>query len=275
MISISCAVYSSRFEWQLNLFWHNHKKLYKEDAYNKAHAIITNRNDPTDADITNVDWDIDVPYTLCKSFFDYDSSLDCNNGFFKPLNIQLGLQQIIEKFDDEEILEILDGDMFHMKPAPDIEVGDFEILVCDLYEKWHLKSLTDLNYVIDSAIEIKNPIFYNGGFVPIIGKVKTFKLLLNNWIQDHIRIVNENPHRTDIKWWAGMYSLQTACQNNKITMKSFNKCYIPNFNQIETEHYVTHYSVDPIFAKSKFPNVNLDNAPDNLFYNLIKEWLLR
>lgn len=273
MISVPCAVHNDYFKWQLQLFWYNHKKVYGGDAYNKAHAIIIKRNEIFQKSVDNCEWNIDVPHTMCDPYFDYDTKLSGMNGFFKPMNIQIGLKQIIKNFDDEEVLEILDCDMFHLKPAPMLEVGDSELYVCDLYENWHLQSLSYRNYVIAPLIQTNHSIFYNGGFVPIIGKVKTLKKILNTWIDVHTRIVVDNKDDRHVKWWAGMYALQVACQNREVQMKAFNGCYIPNLNTITPDHYIVHYSVDPVFKKSHGPyRLDCNTFPDNVFYNAVKEW---
>jgi hypothetical protein len=59
-------------------------------------------------------------------------------------------------------------------------------------------------------------------------------------------------------------------------MINADNCYFPGVNQLdEHNHYWAHYSVDRIFHKRSFPNVNIRDFPDNAFYNFIKEWLTR
>jgi len=272
MISVPCAVYINPFHWQLDLFWYNHKKVYGNNAYDKAHAIVIKRNVPTQPKVEEYTWEADIPHTMCESFFDYtDTRFE---PILSPVNIQIGLKQIINKFDDEQILEVLDCDMFHMKPVPEFTISDDEFLVCDLYEPWHLKSLTEHRQVVEPFLRINEPIFYNGGFVPIIGKVKTFKKILDMWIDIHIEIVKKYPDNKHFRWWAGMYALQVVCQNNGIKMTAFNKCYIPYGDKpMDPEHYISHYSVDYVFSKKIFPQVNTNRFPDNLFYNSVKEWV--
>jgi len=273
MISIICPPYHPQFEWQTDLFWFNHKKVYGENAYKTAFAAVLKRNSCDEPKHEIFNWKMDIPHMMCESVFDYETDIDVNNGYYRPLNIQVGLKQIIDKFSDDQIIEILECDMFHMKPSPVMAVNDDELLTCDLYENWHLYSLSKLKHVVDPFIKETDPIFYNGGFEPIIGNVRTFKKILNTWIDVHKIIIMNNSENSSIKWWAGMYSLQIACQTHKVKMITVNKCYIPSFNQIEDDHYACHYSVDSIFTKKTFPHIHLDKFQDNLFYNLIREWL--
>jgi hypothetical protein len=269
MISIPVAVNIPVFKMQLDLFWYNHKKLYGNDAYNKVMAIIIDKNDKQDRPRNNLLWDIDIPYKLCKSYNDF---IDVNpdESFYKPLNIQYGLSQVLNDFNEDQVIEILDCDLFHMKPHPEIHVNNDEIYVCDLYENWHLKSLTDNKDVIDIYFE-NNGNYYNGGFVPIIGKVKTFKKILHEWTEVHKHILSL-PHPYYKKWWAGMFALQASCEKNKITMIAKDTCYIPPINILNDNHYICHYCVDKIFNKKKYPTIEFDKFPNNIYYDSILEW---
>jgi hypothetical protein len=188
-----------------------------------------------------------------------------------PLNIQVGLKQILWKFDDDEILEIDDCDMLHFRPSPVTQVAPNTLLVSDVYERWHLASLTTNRHVIEPYFENGGK-YYNGGFVPIIGRVKTFKKILPEWIAVHIDILC-NDHPETIKWWAGMFALQAACEKAKVSMIEIDSCYAPPANEITSTQFVGHYAVDRLFDKRTFPQVDVNDFEDNPYYEIIREWL--
>lgn len=269
MISIPVAVNIFSFKMQLDLFWFNHKRIYGEDAYNKAMAVVINRNDQSGKTNNTLNWDIDIPHKICEPYSNY-IEVSPDHSYYKPLNIQYGLSQIINEFNDEQVIEVLDCDMFHLRKHAEMTPNDNEIFVCDLYENWHLISLTDNKNFIDIYFE-NNGRYYNGGFVPIVGKVKTFKKILHEWIEVHKHILTLD-HPSEKKWWAGMFALQAACEKKMVTMINKDTCYIPPVNEINNNHYICHYSVDPVFNKKVYPNINFDNFPNNVYYNTILEW---
>jgi len=270
MISIPVAVHTSLFQWQLDLFWHAHKSIYGANAYKKAFAIIIKRNNLRHPKQEELAWDIDIPHAMCESFFDMYPDETNADGLYVPLNIQTGLQQIIHSFPDEQVIEVLDCDMLHLRRHPDIMVRDDELVVDDIYEPWHLKSLSSNRHVIDIYFE-NGGRFYNGGFVPIIGKVKTFKKLLPEWIAVHRHILRRNLP-SSIKWWGGMFGLQAACEKKKVRMRAESYCYIPSINRLEDHHYIAHYSCDKKFDKKIYPRVDSSTFEDNLFYRTILGW---
>lgn len=271
LISIPTAVFNGWFEWQLDLFWHNHKKLYGVDAYKKAHAIIIKRNKPNENKCDYMNWNTDIPYSLCESHFDYRN--DLSNGNYLPINIQIGLQQILHKFSDDDTIEILDCDLFHLKKHPQFDVGYNEMYACDLYEQWHLFSMGKNKFVIEKYFK-NNGEYYNGGFVPIVVRVSTLKKIIEDWIWIHKDLVDtfSEGNYQDFRWWAGMYSLQAACERNKIQMISRDVCYFPNINQLNDDHYIAHYSCDPKFNKKKYPNIDYTSFIDNIFYRSVLDW---
>lgn len=269
MISIPIAANIPTHYHQLSLFWANHKDVYGNAAKDKAHAaiVLQEPNHP--------DWQLGIPNTIVKDCHSYHKLP--KEGGIVPLNIQIALQQILHQFNDTDILELLDCDMFHLRPAPDYNPGEKEFFINDIYEDWHLKSLTDNKHIIQPYL--KNDTGYLGGFVPIIGQTQTFKIILEDWIQTHISIYKAHPNNHLTRWWAGMYSFQTACANNNIKMTAKNNCYIPNVNNLEDHHYITHYCCDDKHFNKKIAlqninSVNIENLPDNLFYNKIKEYIV-
>ena len=269
MISIPIAVYNELFRFQLDLFWYAHKKIYSEKAKEKSFAIIVERNHSWELIPKKINWNININKKICKSYFDYNQKI-IEDGFLLPLNIQMGLLQIIDDFYDEQVLELLDCDMYHLRKHPIFEVEHDEMYVSNIYENWHLHSLTTNKNIISKYCKTNN--YFNGGFVPIVATKKTFKMILNDWIFFHQDIVSSHKENNQIKWWAGMYALQAACEKNKIKMLHSDCCYIPNINNLTESHYITHYSCDKFFNKKKYPNVNLQKSPKNLHYSFIKEW---
>jgi hypothetical protein len=202
--------------------------------------------------------------------------------YMMPNNIQIGLQQMIHIFDDEQVIEILDCDMFHMRHHPQLDVEDDEIYADPVYEPWHLHSLGENKYVIEPYFQNDGK-HYNGGFVPIIGKVKTFKKILPEWIAVGVHIANREDLSTGLKWWGGMYALQAACEKLAVTMRDLDKCYIHNINEWSEDKYIAHYSCDPYFihknnhAKlfSKSNLVNCYNGKPEKYAKSFAEWLMQ
>jgi|SRR5215510_6242381 len=272
MISVPIAVNNEYFRPQLELFWFNHLKTYgPETAPAKALAVIIKRNTVHEPKRENCEWVDAVPHAMAEAYFDVRS--DLANSTYLPINIQIGLSQVIDRFADEQLIEVLDCDMFHLKPHPALTVADEEVIVTDIYEEWHLFSLSDYRYVIAPFFKNGGG-YYNGGFVPIIGKAKTLKKLLPDWIELHKQIVDTHSHG-DLQWWAGMYSFQAACENNAVSMRAMDLCYVPGFNDLRDEHYIAHYSVDQKFNKKAWgwPRVDVSSFEDNEYYNRVLEWL--
>jgi hypothetical protein len=162
-------------------------------------------------------------------------------------------------------------DMFN-KVFEYAEIKENEFYVCDIYEKWHLLSMDKNKHVIEKYLN-NNIVSYNGGFVPIIGLAKTFKKIIIDWIFIHKNIILNDNNEHLIKWWSGMYSFQSACQNNNIKMISKDYCYVPDINEISEYHHIVHYSVDKLFNKAKFPIVNTNKFKVNYYYDNIKKWI--
>lgn len=270
MISIPVAVHMDLFKWQLDLFWFSHQEVYGLQAKDKVRAIVIKRNEATDPKHETLEWTTDVPHVMCEAYFDVLKDTEQITQLAKPLNIQIGLQQIVSDFDDDQIIEILDCDMFHMRPHPELFIRDDELLVFDLYEPWHLKSLSDYRNVINIYFE-NGGRFYNGGFVPIIGKTKTFKKILPEWIAVHRHILQRNLD-DKLKWWGGMYALQAACEKKKVRMRAEEYCYVPGINSMEESHYICHYSCDKRFDKKKYPNIDTSTFENNIFYQRLLDW---
>jgi hypothetical protein len=271
MISVPIAVNNHNFKMQLKLLWFNHQLTYGESlAREKLRAVIVKRNTIAEPRNDVCEWASDIPHVMAESCFDIREDLR-KSDYLLPINIQLGLSQVLDGFDDERVIEVIDCDMFHLRPPPTLTIADDELIVTDIYEDWHLKSLTDHRDVIAPFFKNDGK-YYNGGFVPIIGKVRTFKKILPAWIEAHEQIVEEQTDG-DLQWWAGMYSLQAACENNAVWMRAMDVCYVPGINELQEEHYIAHYSVDHRFNKKTWPSIDISSFVDNEFYRRVLGWL--
>jgi len=270
MISVPIAVNNHYFRTQLELFWFNHKATYgARVARDKLLAVIVKRNSADEPKKEICEWAADIPHVMADAYFDIRE--DLTNPDYLPINIQTGLSQVINAFEDEQVIELLDCDMFHLKPHPDLTLKDDELIVSDIYEEWHLLSLTDHRDVIAPFFKNGGD-YYNGGFVPIIGKVKTFKKLLPDWIELHKRIADAQSN-CDLQWWAGMYSLQAACENHAVWMRAMDLCYVPGVNELGEEHYIAHYSVDQKFNKKIWPSIDVSTFENNKYYSRVLDWM--
>src|SRR4030095_9312806 len=270
MISVPIAVNNNHFRMQLELFWFNHKATYGESAAReKFRAVIIKRTTVGEQPKDICDWAGDITPVMADAFFDVRK--DLTNPVLCPINIQLGLSQVIAAFEDEQVIEVLDCDMFHLKPHPDLTVADDELIVADIYEEWHLRSLTDHKNVIEPFFK-NGGNYYNGGFVPIIRKAKKVRKILPVWIELH-KLIVEAQSDGELQWWAGMYSLQAACENNAVWMRAMDLCYVPGINSLNDDHYIAHYSVDHKFNKNTWPDIDVSSFEENEFYTRVLRWM--
>lgn len=268
MITIPVAVNIPVFKWQAELWWWNHQKTYGPKAVDKGCLLIIDKNYKHETPLDNI-WYQNIPHQEAKGVWS-DLVPGINPNLCMPLNIQIGLRQILGNFDDNSVLELTDCDLFHFKQHPEMSLPEDSMYVCDLYEKWHMFTLTKNRHVIDPYFE-NNGKYYNGGFVPIIAHAKTFKKIIYEWEAIH-RDILKRDLPNDIKWWAGMFALQAACEKAKIQMIAKDWCFIPPANRLSSTHYTYHYSVDKIFNKRTFPSIDTEIFPNNECYNRIKEW---
>ena len=226
MISLPIVVNNEYFKWQLMLWWWNQKLVYGSKAVNKSRAIVISKNFRSEATRSH-DWLKDIPHVYCDGASQDPIVGEDLRVLDLPLNIQYGVREAIKDLPDEQIIEILDGDMFHLRAHPKIVVRDDMLLVSDIYENWHLKSLTIHRPVIERYFE-NGGRFYNGGFVPIVGKVKTFRKIMYEWIAIHRDILKRDDiiETKPFRWWGGMFALQAACEKAKVTMIADDTCYI-------------------------------------------------
>lgn len=278
MISLPLAVNAGNFELQLSLLWYHHRKLYGANAWRKVVAMIVKRNLPGEQKTNDNPWNISVPYVMTESCFDY---LNLETVDYLPLNTITSLAQVLPLFDDDEVLEVIDCDQFHIRPHPVFNIQDNQIICDAIYEDWHLKSTTSNKHMVMPFIAVSAIVRqinsmqypYNGGFVPIIAKAKTFRKIVIDWIQATKKIF-QHAKVKEIAYWSSMYGLQVACANNNIEMRGQECVYIPPF-PLKDSHYCCHYSVDTKFDKKKIntiDDIDVSKFDDNIFYNGIRDW---
>ena len=273
MISIPCVVPAEPFRRQISFFEFQHKEVYGENAKNKAIIPIVKYNHFGDTPVDDVDWGITLPYKMVDSVFKFVKGKE--QGYL-PINVFTAAKQIIDELPDEEVVEIIDADLVHLKPYPEkYDRIPYNVVVADnLYEDWHMHiSKTDgfNRRIISKHLSHSDNLYINGGF-NVIGRVRTIKMLMDDIIKYSCLITKEHLG-TEHSWWCAMYGLNIACHNNKIRMIDGDNCYYPSVNKLENKHYIAHYSVDKIFDKHKTPNLDISKFPDNLFYNQAKKWL--
>src|SRR6185295_4024435 len=105
MISVPVAVNNNYFKPQLELLWFNHKATYGEEAARrKVLAVIVKRNTVAEERRDFCEWARGVPHVMVDAYFDVRP--DLMKEAYLPINIQMGLSQVIASFDDEEIIEV-------------------------------------------------------------------------------------------------------------------------------------------------------------------------
>ena len=274
IITVPSAVHTDYFKWQLDFLWYGHKKQYGGEAKNKLFAVIAKRNHPGDEICNELQWETDAPHIMVDSFFDHfkeDKRVNGANAVHQPINIPLAALAATQNFPDDAVLEVMDCDLVHFKPHPDVTVEDGKFIVWTSCENWFLKSLSDNRYMMDVYTGGSNK-YYIGGFVPIIGTVKTFKQVLPDWI-DILIHMNTLQHTKEVMWWNCMYAFNAACERQKIHMEDREFCYVPAIDPIKESNYVAHYSCDSRFHKYSYPNINTGKFLQNQFYSLAHEWL--
>lgn len=273
MISIPCVVPAEAFRKQISFFEFQHKKVYGGNAANKTIIPIVKYNHFGDTPVDDVNWGITLPYKMVDSVFKFVRGKE--QGYL-PINVFTAAKQIIEDLPDEEVVEIIDADLVHLKPYPtEYDSMPYDVVIADnIYENWHMH-ISNSNganrKIIDKYLTHADNMYINGGF-NVIGRVKTIKLLMDDIIK-YSSLITKEHLGTNHSWWCAMYGLNIACHNNRIKMINANNCYYPSVNNLEDRHYIAHYSVDPIFNKHKMPNLDISNFPNNLFYNQAKKWI--
>lgn len=276
MITIPVAANNRSFQWQSSLFQYAQRKAYGDESIRNSLLLIADRNSP-EAITREVNWDLKIPHKIVKGVHSILSIHDIHP-YFTAGNLFFAVKQILGDLDDNEILCIIDCDVVPLKKYRGPLPGEDEVLTCNLYEDWHMfmKSPEKKNfYVVEHHLNHNTYEYMDGGFVPIIIMVKTLKKIIDEIIDLGI-IIARNYLESPFGWWMQMWSFQIACHNKRIKCVSQDNTYFPNINSFNTDkHYFAHYSCDPLFKKSTFPNHNISEFPYNDFYNLIREWYFR
>lgn len=247
VVSIPIAVHNDSFEVQLDLFWEQHKKVYGEDAYYRAMALVLKRNHSANGSTEKVEtmqWPIDIPHKMVENHADWKPEDErYAHEYMMPNNIQVALAQVIDDFEDDQVIEILDCDMFHMKPLV-FNLPDHDEVFCDpVYENWHLKMNSVNRKYVREFTRMKPK--YVGGFVPIILTARTLRKILKDWIEVSLTIAH-GPAPGGVKWWGGMYAFNVACHLNDVKVKGLEMCYLHNITpKLKMGMHVAHYSCDP------------------------------
>lgn len=273
---IPSAIVDPRYRWMANFWAYCQKKAYGDEAIYNSLVTVVKQNTYTGNTINSIDWDLlGLPHYMSPPIWEYVTS---TNDLCIVINVVSSLKPLIKNFDDEDVIVLCDMDMVLLKPYDGILPDDNTIICYDGYEDWHMFIANNQkqNYHrIQNYLTHQEQGYMNGGFVPIFIKAKLLKKIIDEIIIVAEQIVESDDEPT-WKWWSCMTALSIVCHNNKIKMIGQNNTYIPNFNPFDkNQHYFAHYSVDPIFNKRTFPNHKIDEYPNNAFYNLIKEWIIR
>lgn len=290
MITLSTNVHDPKYLWNLDLFWFAHKQIYKENAHKKAFAAITNQNEIDSKKYDALELNIEIKHKFCDPWFKYPEisqrlkKFDLDRAIILPLNAQLALKEVLNQFDDSEIIEYVDQDVTHFRHHPEIKIDHDEFIADSIYENWHLQSRTKYKFMIDRFCS-NNTLSYNGGWVPIIGTAYTFKKVIDDWINIHLEILLNRPTIEETKqlcWWGNMFAFNAVCEKRKIKVRSSNLCYFPSLHEMTDDMYICHYSVDERFNKKDYPpnkdthwdyfEIDASKFLDNDYYNMIKKW---
>ena len=273
MITIPVAVAVEYFRPQILFFQYQHIEVYGDDAKNKTIIPIIKYNHFNENKVEDVDWDMKLPYKMVDSVYDY---IESDKQWHIPINVFTAAKQIIKHLPDDEVVEIIDADLVHLKKHPSLyDQIRYDVVIADsTYEDWHMHIAhpDGQNRRVISEYLIHNDEGYmNGGF-NVIGRVKTIKNIIDEIIL-YSKLVTEKEKGNQHSWWCAMHGLNIACHNNRIKMLNKDNCYYPNVNKLADSHYIAHYSCDPVFDKHNILRLDTTTFPDNLFYNQAKKWI--
>jgi len=98
------AVANDLFRWQISFFEFQHKKIYGNEIKNNCLVLIVKRNFKEERLISNIDWNITLPYKMVESIYDLYPNLNKRN--YNPINVYTAVQQIINQLDDEYVVQL-------------------------------------------------------------------------------------------------------------------------------------------------------------------------
>lgn len=277
MITVPIAAPTRVFQWQISLFQFAQRTVYGEhDAQQRSRILIVDRNAHAPI-VTDVTWDMRLPYQLVRGIHAILPPTDTHEHFVVA-NVFFALRDVLLSWHDETVLCITDADVVPLQryagPLPD----DTSIITCNYYEDWHMRCSRPEkeNFIVAYPYLTHHEYHYmDGGFVPVLIRVKTLKRIIDDVVQTTLELVRAQQGKP-FGWWAQMLALQIVCHNHRIRCLGFDNTYFPGVNQYHpTRHYFAHYSCDPKFRKSTFPNHNVAHFPDDAFYRIVRQWYYR
>jgi hypothetical protein len=271
MITIPVTVAIPYFKKQIDFFQYQHIEVYGDNAKNKVIIPIVKRNNKSEEIKEDIDWNMRLPYKMVDSILDI---YNLEEDWYIPTNVFTAAKQVIRHLPNDEIVEIIDADLVHLKKYDGYIPKRNEIIADATYENWHLKTSTKQSEhfpVISKYLRHQDFKYMNGGF-NVISRVDTIRRIIDEVIQVSIDISRTEKGST-VGWWQAMYGLNVACHNNRIKMIDTQNCYYPSINKIKPSHHIAHYCCDNIFDKRNMENISENEFPDNEFYNQAKKWL--
>ena len=271
---IPTAIVDNQYKWMANFWAFSQKKIYGEHAYNNSILSIVTKNKKDDLSYNTVDWNLyGLPFYMSPPIWDYVKSKNDN---CIVINVFSAVKPLLKNYDDEDVIVMCDMDIVSIKKYDNVMPGDDNVICYDGYEDWHMfiSNPSKKNYYkIVPYLKHTNEGYMNGGFVPILIKNKTLKLIINDVIDTAEKII-ESDCDPLWKWWSCMTAFSIACHNHNIKMIGQNSTFIPGQNIFDiNNHYFVHYSVDKTFNKATFPNHHISEYPHTTFYNQIREWI--
>lgn len=275
MITVPVAAPTPAFKWQLSLFQFAQRTIYGDRAAQNSLILIVDRNGHTDG-ITDIDWDIRLPYRIVPGIHSMLPPTDTHEHFVVA-NVFFALRDVLPTWRDDDVVCITDADVVPLRrytgPVPDVGT----VLTCNYYEHWHMRcSRPDReNFIVAFPyLQHHDYQYMDGGFVPILIRVQTLKQILADVIDTTLHLVRTR-QGTAFGWWAQMLAFQIVCHNHRIPCLGHDNTYFPGVNALTSSHYFAHYSCDPKFRKHTFPNHNIAQFPDDTFYRLVRDWYSR
>jgi hypothetical protein len=265
MVSISCSVNQGRYRWQSRFWWASQQLIYGDGAAERSLLAICDRNYASDP-AGPTDWYQEIPHAEAIGVWADPPSGE--PGMATGSNFLRGLAAAVSRMADDVVVECLDSDCFHFRPAAEPDVAPDEVLACPAYEAWHLHSLGPYQWVVAPYL-VPDGTPYTGGHVPLVMRAGTLRRLLPEWswiTRDMLRA----PPEGEAGWWVLMYALQAACHRLRLTMRDHDTCCIPPAWPLKEWHHAGHYCCDPHMPKVRLPAVDLALAPRDAYYDHIR-----
>ena len=256
------------FRWQSNLFEYSLKKVYGDKFKDYAIIPFLKRNQPTDLPTYEYPYETELDTMAIDPIYDIIGKEEAK---YIPVNVYSGLRQVLQTLPDDEVVMCIDSDMPLLKPYTGRLPEYHEMLVDNIYEDWHMHLNGKNRNAVEPFLNHKDVNYMSGGS-NFMGRVKTWKYIIDNIVESAVRIIDTFPQNNQFRWWANMLGANIACHNYRVPMNHIGGCYFPNVNELQDDHWIAHYSCDPLFHKGSLKDRKWDKFPDNSFYNLAKEW---